>query len=161
VIGPNANDQTNQIGSYTQPGANVVTVFDAIKNDIGEKADVKYAQGAQIDNNDTSLIPAAVALAQSSDISILVLGDSLSSCGEWKDRDDLNLFGSQQLLLERVLNANQAMKKKTIVILIHGRTVTFGEKNNLLDGIDALFSAWRPGEEGKLVSSVLFFFENI
>jgi beta-glucosidase len=34
------------------------------------------------------------------------------------------------------------------VVLVHGRPQTFGIGNTVLDKVDALLSAWRPGEEG-------------
>lgn len=57
--------------------------------------------------------------------------------------DSLDLPGGQLKLLEAVSRAS----KKTIVVLVHGRPATFGPANELLDGVDALFAAWRPGEE--------------
>eukprot|EP01120_Amphizonella_sp_Union-15-10_P015340 TRINITY_DN7880_c0_g1_i1.p1 TRINITY_DN7880_c0_g1~~TRINITY_DN7880_c0_g1_i1.p1 ORF type:complete len:755 (+),score=122.52 TRINITY_DN7880_c0_g1_i1:78-2342(+) len=149
VIGPNADNADNQVGSYTNFGAPIVTFLNAIKSDVGNKILVQYSQGASIDTNDPSLIPEAVALAQKSDLSILVIGDSLYSCAEAHgDRDHLDLIGSQQELLEQVAASNKMQGKKTIVVLIHGRPVTFGNYNVLLQNISALLSAWRPGEEG-------------
>ncbi len=59
-------------------------------------------KGADIDTNDTSLIAEAVALAEQSEVVIMVLGDSLASCGEWADRSSLDLAGSQLALLSAI-----------------------------------------------------------
>eukprot|EP00658_Telonema_sp_P-2_P041025 TRINITY_DN2933_c0_g1_i5.p1 TRINITY_DN2933_c0_g1~~TRINITY_DN2933_c0_g1_i5.p1 ORF type:complete len:328 (+),score=57.01 TRINITY_DN2933_c0_g1_i5:299-1282(+) len=88
-------------------------------------------------------IPAAVKLAAESDVSILVLGDIGNTCGEWADRDSLDLPGGQLMLLSAVANAS----KKTILILVHGRPSTFGAGNVGLSQVDGLLAAWRPGEE--------------
>ena len=61
----------------------------------------------------------------------------------WGDRDSLDLQGSQLALLEAVV----PVAAKTVVILVHGRPQTFGDNNKGLLGINAMFAAWRPGEE--------------
>eukprot|EP00040_Diaphanoeca_grandis_P036271 m.230725 g.230725 ORF g.230725 m.230725 type:complete len:681 (-) comp33587_c1_seq5:791-2833(-) len=84
---------------------------------------------------DTSRIAIAADLAATADVTILVLGDSSTilagdskfhhetgTCGEHFDRDDLDLVGAQLPLLRSVLDKG----KKVIVVLVHGRTVTFG-----------------------------------
>ena len=38
--------------------------------------------------------------------------------------------------------------KPVIVLLLHGRQVTFGRGNNVLGGLAAMVVGWRPGEEG-------------
>ena len=43
------------------------------------------------------------------------------------------------------------------MILVHGRPQTFGPGNIALDNIDAMFAAFRPGEEfGNAMASLLF-----
>lgn len=86
--------------------------------------------------DDTDHIPAAVTLAAAADVTVLVLGDSSTilagdpvlhhetgTCGEHFDRDSLDLPGAQMDLLTSVLNVT----RNVIVVLIHGRTVTFGK----------------------------------
>ena len=60
------------------------------------------------------------------------------------DRSDLDLPGGQLPLLQ----ALTATGKPVVVLLIHGRQVTFGRGNVGLDGVAALVIGWRPGEEG-------------
>ena len=48
-------------------------------------------------------------------------------CGEWQDRDSLDLGGGQLALLEAV----SAVAQKTIVVLVHGRPQTFGDNTVL------------------------------
>ena len=109
----------------------------------------------------TSRVATAAAVAAAADLVVLVLGDSSTimatggvhhetgSCGEHFDRDNLDVLGAQLPLLKAVLAAN----KRVAVVLIHGRTVTFGAGmtdgyNALFDQIPGMLAAWRPGEEG-------------
>lgn len=105
------------------------------------------AAGAPGTGTNATELSKAITLAESSDVAILVLGDIQGlhngGCGEWGDRDDLDLQGGQLELLRAVT----AVAKKTIVFLVHGRPATFGPDNSALDGVGALFAAWRPGEE--------------
>lgn len=110
----------------------------------------------------TSRIGLAVDLATQADVTVLVLGDSstllagdpklhheTATCGEHFDRDDFDPAGAQLELLRKV----SAATANLIVVLIHGRQVTFGQsytdgRNALFsDGTAAYLSAWRPGEE--------------
>ncbi len=77
--------------------------------------------------------------------------------GEAGDRDsEFDPEGDQLALLSAVLKATTGSPTKVVVVLIHGRPVTFGgtagDKVLLggdgVPGVDALLSAWRPGEEG-------------
>ena len=100
----------------------------------------------------TTQVQRAVEVASKAQVTVLVLGDSLHTCGEWDDRSDLDLPGGQLALLEAVVQSNTARVKKNIIIVVvvGGRPSTFGatQGNVLLDGIDALLWAGRPGEEG-------------
>eukprot|EP00750_Incisomonas_marina_P008546 INCI15511.2.p1 GENE.INCI15511.2~~INCI15511.2.p1 ORF type:complete len:720 (+),score=138.36 INCI15511.2:139-2298(+) len=153
LLGPTASSECNcsdatdsVVGSYTLSGAHVVTLDEALRK---TSAQVQWAPGmasgggATGTGTNSDKLAAAVALAKTADVSILVLGDIQGGCGEWGDRDDLDLQGGQLQLLEAVT----AVAKKTIVILVHGRPQTFGPDNALLNNVDALFATFRPGEE--------------
>ena len=77
------------------------------------------------------------------------MGDSTGTCGEWKDNDNLDPPGVQLDLLQAIVG-NVSSSTPVVVVLIHGRTYTFGAYNNnaVLKDISLLFSAWRPGEKG-------------
>lgn len=79
VIGPNADALYQQLGDYTPPlrdGVGV-TVLDGIRNEF-KNADVRYALGCTICDDDTSGIAEAEKLAEESDLVILALGGSSS-----------------------------------------------------------------------------------
>jgi len=114
-------------------------------------ANVAYAPGCYIMNTSNSLLADAVALANKSDLAIIVVGDNQATCqeswgGRTGDRADLDLPGGQLALIQAILNT----QTPTVVVLINGRPATFGvaTMNELLYQIPALLVAWRPGEEG-------------
>jgi hypothetical protein len=82
---------------------------------------------------------------------VVVVGDSNGSCGEWGDRADLDLSGGQLALLQAVA----ATKTPTVLVLVTGRTATFGENNAVLANVTAIFSAFRPGQMGGVAISNL------
>eukprot|EP00036_Acanthoecidae_sp_10tr_P008832 CAMPEP_0182916124 /NCGR_PEP_ID=MMETSP0105_2-20130417/756_1 /TAXON_ID=81532 ORGANISM="Acanthoeca-like sp., Strain 10tr" /NCGR_SAMPLE_ID=MMETSP0105_2 /ASSEMBLY_ACC=CAM_ASM_000205 /LENGTH=786 /DNA_ID=CAMNT_0025053053 /DNA_START=1 /DNA_END=2361 /DNA_ORIENTATION=- len=98
VIGPNADNEHSTMGGYTESGAEVVTVLDAVvmaANASLNKWTVEYTKGACLGATpgcpcpiptdptvapcgvyDTEYIPAASEVAARSDVVVLVLGDS-------------------------------------------------------------------------------------
>lgn len=166
VVGPNGGceggastcDATAaMIGNYAEgayPPTGVQTVAAALSAS-GYAASVTFNRGCNIDDGNTSLIPAAVSAAQAADVILAVLGDSTSSCGEGLDRDDLDLPGGQLLLL----NSLASVGKPLVVVLIHCRAATFGAStgNAALAQVGALLAAWRPGQMGgEAIASLLF-----
>lgn len=158
---PLCSAQTNMLGNYAEnlpPSSGVPTVAESFINLItnqGSSITVNYARGCNIDDNDLSLLPDAVTLATNSDVNVLVVGDSTSSCGESMDRDTLDLSGGQLALLQSI----STLGKPIILVLINGRTVTFDANNGnyLLQNITALLVAWRPGQfGGTALSNIVF-----
>ncbi|KAK3279874.1 hypothetical protein CYMTET_12261, partial [Cymbomonas tetramitiformis] len=129
----------------------------------GRAPQIEYARGSNVDNVtghglNLTMLQTAVDLAARADLIILAVGDSVHSCSEGYgpaqieegaggggDRDSLELSSGQQELLEAVTQAKRS-KAPLVVALVHGRPITFGKDNHLLDGIDALVSAGRGGE---------------
>eukprot|EP00755_Sulcionema_specki_P034865 Sspe_Gene.103774::Locus_79624_Transcript_1_1_Confidence_1.000_Length_1747::g.103774::m.103774/K05349/bglX; beta-glucosidase len=138
-----AKGLTSYTGSYTAQGAHVVSVLEALQARLGN---VPYVEGAGPDSPSVPTdITQAVELANRSSVAVVVVGDSLHTCGEWTDRSTLDLPGGQLDLLA-ALGASKV--ESIIVVLITGRPTTFGMQNAVLDRIDALLWAGRPGEEG-------------
>ena len=112
----------------------------------------------------TGRIPFAVKLAKEADVTLLVIGDmstlstntgftpyvrEVATVGEHFDRDNLDPAGAQLDLMKAVVSAS----KNVIIVLIHGRTVTFGAGpgdgyNQAFTDAAAVLAAWHPGEEG-------------
>ena len=79
VIGPNADNMYNQLGDYTAPQDpdRIVTMLEGIREK--GRAEVTYAKGCAVrDENDTD-IDEAVKIAKAADVVVLVVGGSSPS----------------------------------------------------------------------------------
>jgi beta-glucosidase len=154
---------------YNGSATTVPTIVEMMRTRLGPSAAITSVRGGGPDETalgNTTAIAAAANAAALSDITVLVLGDSMSTAREGADRDTLDLAGSQLALLAAVASkvkaANVAGKadaasalafspKKLIVVLLPGRPSTFGWLNTAIEaeaGVDAVVVAWRPGQCG-------------
>jgi len=173
VIGPNAADL--HLGGYAEDPQRGTSVLDGIRQKVGDRVTVRYAEGCRITSDvqgyaswhqnevnlsdpaeDTPRIAEAVELARESDVVILVLGGNEGTCREgwWfdhlGDRDNLDLLGRQNELAQAVL----ATGTPTIAVLINGRPLTV---NTLAETVPAILECWYLGQEtGLAVADVLF-----
>lgn len=163
LIGPNADNQYNQLGDYTAPqdDANIVTMLEGLQN---AGANVTYVKGCAVRDTKSGEIPAAVAAARASDVVVAVVGGSSArdfktkyletaaavvdensvadmEAGEGFDRSTLDLLGLQLDLLR----ALKATGKPLVVVYIEGRPLN---KNWASQQADALLTLWYPGQEG-------------
>ena len=172
LIGPNADNQYNQLGDYTAPQAeeNVVTMLDGLR---AKGVDVIYVKGCAIrDTRDSQIAQAAIA-AMLSDVAVVVVGGSSArdfrtkyidtgaavvdeeavsdmEAGEGFDRASLELMGLQNELLKAV----RAAGKPVVVVYVEGRPL---DKNWAAEKADALLTMWYPGGEGgTALADVLF-----
>ena len=141
--------------------AKIVTLLDAASAD--PRFNVSYTAGVAVQSTDTAGVQAAVEAAKAADVAVVVVGDTAegvgydggASCGEGADRPSLDLAGVQLDLVSAVI----ASGTPVIVVLIHGRPVTFGEDYGgavtskfgsvpLTSRMAGLVAAWRPGVEG-------------
>ena len=174
VIGPNADNVYNMLGDYTapQPDGKVITVYNGIKDMIGE-ANCLYAKGCAIRDTVDCDIAAAVEAANNADVIVAVVGGSSArdfktsyedtgaasaeqksisdmECGEGFDRATLDLLGKQNELL----TALKKTGKPLVVVYIEGRPLN---KNWAYENANALLTAYYPGEQGgNAVADVLF-----
>jgi len=157
VVGPNADSQTI-LGDWAapQPDSLVITVLEGIKAEFpGAKIDT-MCFGGMIANIDAKGIEAAEHKAAAADICIVVAGENSQrysafgrTCGENCDRDDLDLPGMQQELLEAVASTG----KPTVLVLMTGRanSLAWAKEN-----VDAILNVWEPGQMGgQAVAEVL------
>uniref|UniRef100_A0AB33JLG1 Glycoside hydrolase family 3 N-terminal domain-containing protein n=1 Tax=Prevotella sp. GTC17260 TaxID=3236796 RepID=A0AB33JLG1_9BACT len=174
VVGPNADNDYNQLGDYTAPQAegNVKTVLDGIRQKIGD-ANVEYVKGCGVRDTVDVHIGDAVAAAKRADVIVAVVGGSSArdfktsyketgaavsdsksvsdmDCGEGFDRATLSLLGRQNELLA----ALRATGKPLVVVYIEGRPL---DKVWSARHADALLTAYYPGQEGgRAIADVLF-----
>jgi beta-glucosidase len=169
VIGPNA--AIARLGGYYGLPPVTVSILDGIKAKVGARANIVFAQGVKITENDDwwadavqlsdpaanrRLIVEAVNLARNADRIVLAIGDTEQTSREgWAknhlgDRASLDLVGEQQELFD----ALKALGKPIVVVLINGRpasTVKIAEQAN------ALIEGWYLGEQGgHAMADVLF-----
>jgi beta-glucosidase len=154
----------NLLGSYTQygPSVEVPTVHAALRKALSGGSNgrvngttagnvlVQFEPGCEINHPiktaaHEATLAKAVALAKGSDLAVLVLGDDQASSSEWGDRANLDLPGGQMRLLQEVA----ATGTPVVLVLVTGRTATFGGPDNLvLANVSAILAAFRPGQMG-------------
>src|SRR6185369_4222623 len=165
VIGPNANDDSNDHYRYGPSGVNGITVLEGVKNKTGPNVRINYAKGCDIvdarwpeseilpeplTDAERNEIDKAVQAARASDVAVVVLGDQSATVGESASRSSLDLPGRQLDLLQAVY----ATGKPTILILINGRPVSINWADKYVPGI---IEAWFPGAQGgTAIADVLF-----
>lgn len=159
VIGPNADNEKNQLGDYTSRVVlqNIVTVLDGVKAKAGSKTSVKYVKGCDVIGDKYKDIAGAVKIAKESDVAIVVLGenewqapDKTGTNGEGYDVASLDLTGHQEDLLKAVYETGTPV----ILVLINGRPLSI---RWAAENIPAIVEAWIPGEKGgDAVADILF-----
>lgn len=143
LIGPSAHARdakTGGEGSSRVVPLYTVTPMQGLRNVLTE-----LRSTATVTYHDGAVLPAAAALAASSDIAIVMVGDTLT---EGADRPNLSLPGNQDALVSAVAAANP----RTIVVLKNGGPVLMP----WLGQVRAVLQAWYPGsEDGNAVAGLL------
>ncbi|HEU4715059.1 MAG TPA: beta-glucosidase BglX [Pyrinomonadaceae bacterium] len=163
VIGPLGDSKRDMRGPWTlaDDRRTAVSVLDGIREKVGPSVKVDYAQGVEIRRSYPSIFdlfsgprPAAwsetqareefdkaLALARSSDLVLLVLGEHEEMSGEAASHSTIDLPGRQRELLEAV----STLGKPTVLVLINGRPLDISWAVNR---VPAILEAWHPGGEG-------------
>eukprot|EP00536_Pseudo-nitzschia_multiseries_P018388 jgi/Psemu1/228775/e_gw1.2471.6.1 len=148
IIGPHINAREALMGNYH--GAKCGPL-EAIMKKMKYPDEVKSMMGCSVTGGSISDIEKAVELARNSDTVILLLGLDQSQESEGHDRDETILPGLQPKLMEGILDAAGG---KTIIVLIHGGTVSLGDEK---DKASAILSAGYGGQAGSsAIANVLF-----
>jgi len=173
VIGPNAEDV--HLGGYSREPAHSVSILQGIRDRVGSKAQVIYAEGCKLtdakpgwrgwfsDNvhlidpaTQEDSIKAAVETARKADVAILVVGENESTNREaWSeqhlgDRDSLDLVGAQNDLVKAVVETGTP----TVVLLINGRPLSI---NYIAEHVPAIVEGWYLGQEGGTAAANVLF----
>ena len=149
VVGPNADSQTI-LGDWAapQPDSLVITVLEGLRNESPGTTIDTMCFGGMISNVDAKGIAVARHKASAVDVCIVVAGENSQrysafgrTCGENCDRDDLDLPGMQEQLLEAVASTG----KPTVLVLMTGRanSIAWAKEN-----VDAILNVWEPGQMG-------------
>ena len=155
VIGPNADNQRNQLGDYTAEVVlqDIETVLDGIKAKVSKGTIVEYVKGCDIIGNKLNEISKAKKIAKDADLAIVVLGEASErpgTDGEGYDVASLDLTGIQEDLLKAVFETGTP----TLLVLINGRPLSI---RWAADKIPAIVEAWLPGERGgQAIADIIF-----
>ena len=177
VIGPDADGL--HLGGYSRNPGHGITILQGIQQYVGSKAKVIYAEGCRFTNKSQDWhgwfggsygdnvelidpktqqekVKEAVAVAQKSDVAVLVVGENESTNREaWAenhrgDRDSLDLLGAQNDLVKAVVETG----KPTIVFLINGRPLSI---NYIAEHVPAIVEGWYLGQEGGTAAANVLF----
>jgi beta-glucosidase len=170
VIGPNAH--RSLLGGYSGVPKYDVTVFEGIRQRVGERVNVIYSEGCKITrpggswqldevhpsdaNEDRRQIAEAVEVANRADVIVLAIGGNEQTSREaWNlqhmgDRTSLDLIGRQNELVD----AMAALGKPIVALLFNGRPLSI---THLAEKVPAILECWYLGQEtGNAVADVLF-----
>ena len=134
-----------RLGDYAEQGADkTYSILDGIKATV---------PGAKVTFDAGTDIAAAVAKARHADVIIAALGEKLGISGEGFDRDNLDLPGNQEQLLEALVKTG----KRVVLVLENGRplSITWAAQH-----VPAILEAWYPGEFGGLAVAQTLFGDN-
>lgn len=167
VIGPNADNKKMLLGNYYGLPSRYVTPLAGIREAVGEKTEVIYAEGCALNVTEKSFwgeepttgFAEALAAADRADVVIMCLGISPELEGEegavansdgGGDRLDLDLPGMQEELLKAVT----AIGKPVVLALFNGSPITI---NWAEENVPAIIESWYPGQEGgRALAEVIF-----
>ena len=172
LIGPLAEMAEELVGPWHSRAhaEDLISFSEAISNAAGSNFQISVARGCalvepgiiKIPKNITDFKPLddpptgsneiadAVALARSSDLVLLAVGEPLDWSGEDGSRSDLGLPGMQQQLFDVVAAAG----KPVVVVLFNGRPLAIPR---VQEKAAAILEAWFPGTQGANgVADVLF-----
>ena len=158
VTGINANDQ-NIMGDWSelQPEDQVWTVLRGLKS-VSPTTDFKFVdQGWDPRNMSQAQVNAAVAAAKDCDLNIVCCGEYMMrfrwnerTSGEDTDRDNLDLVGLQNQLIQRLNETG----KPTIVVIISGRPLSL---RYAAEHVPAIINAWEPGQfGGQAIAEIMY-----
>lgn len=154
LIGPFIKGIRDNLGfwSYTwsDDSARIISVWEGIKNKVGEATNLIYAKGCNINDTSHAGFNEAIETAMKADIVIMNVGEAADMSGEAKSRSNIHLPGVQ----EELIKAIYATGKPVIVMINAGRPLIF---NWTADHVPAVVYTWWLGTEaGAAIADVLF-----
>ncbi len=128
----------------------IVTQWEGLQNKVGNKTNLLYAKGCDIEGDNKDGFAEALNIAKQADVVILSIGERRDMTGEAKSRSNINIPGVQEDLLKELLTTG-----KPVVVLINaGRPLVF---NYTADNAPAILYTWWLGSEaGNAIADVLF-----
>lgn len=171
LIGPLGNTRANMPGTWSVAATfdKYKSLYEAMKDAVGDKATVTYAKGSNIyydvqleangsmfgrdirDNRDPDVMRnEAIELANNSDVIVAAVGETSEMSGECSSRSDLSIPDAEKDLL----TALKATGKPIVLVNFSGRsTVMTWEAANF----PTILNVWFGGSEaGDAICDVLF-----
>ncbi|WP_277675516.1 glycoside hydrolase family 3 N-terminal domain-containing protein [Saccharopolyspora rectivirgula] len=149
LVGPFA-DSRDLHGCWSGPGKELpaVTVLEGLRKALPTTR-ITHVQGVDPLGEDTSGIADAVAAAENSEVTVVVVGEPSELSGEANCRSDISLPGAQAELIKAIA----ATGKPFAVVLVSGRPLVLSD---WLEQAPAVLVVWHPGiEGGNAVADVL------
>jgi len=154
VIGPNADDDLNQLGDWSLGSAQMeyqgqskhprectTTLLDGVKSVAPADWTLLYEKGCDIQGKSNTNIAAAVQTAREADYVVLAVGDNLQLTGEEKSTATLELQGDQNELIDAVM----AVGKPVILTLVSGKPLVLPKS---AEKAAAMIACFNPGMQG-------------
>ena len=162
VIGPHANSKLYGNPDVVIDPGNFVTVYDGIRQLVGNNIEVLYAEGCKITvsrNGQPALqneaeaigqIAQAMEVARKADVVVLALGGSHETSRFNVDNSDLKLPGYQEKLVDEISKTG----KPIVTMIFGGKTFALPD---VYEKSATVLYCWYPGQaEGTAVAEVLF-----
>ena len=162
LIGPNADETLVLSANYHGEPADPIAVRRGLE-EFGSSAEIVYARGCELIGTNRDGFGEAVAVAESAEVAILVMGLSQQLEGEegqtegnppgvksLGDRGRISLTPIQQELLEAV----HATGTPIVLVLMNGSAVAVNWAD---ENVSAILEAWYPGQAGgTAIANALF-----
>ncbi|MFY0607201.1 MAG: beta-glucosidase BglX [Cyclobacteriaceae bacterium] len=165
VIGQLAGSKDVPLGNWRAQAIkdSGVSLFEGIEAAVSADTKVQFAEGYSLTQgqrsfineldfveNDRSGFAEAIALAKSSEVVILALGEDCFQSGEGRSQVDIGLKGNQRELFDELIKVN----KNVIVTLMNGRPLAIPE---VVQNAPAILETWFLGSEsGHGIADVVF-----
>lgn len=170
LTGPLAHTRTNMAGTWSVAATHdrYRTLLEGMRDAVGRKAEVLYAQGCNLmyseryqkaaawagteipRGDDAALRAEALVLANKADVIVAAMGESAEMSGESSSRAGLELPDAQRDLLEALL----ATGKPVVLLNFAGRPTVMKWEN---EHVPAILNVWFGGSEAAdAICDVLF-----
>ncbi len=171
LVGPLADTRTNMSGTWSVAARlnDNKSVLEALKEAVGDKAEVLYAKGSNLmhdakreadatmfgremrDNrSDEEMLKEALDIASQADVIVAAVGESSEMSGECSSRSNLDMPDAQKNLL----TALKATGKPIVLVNFSGRTTVMTWET---ENFPAILNVWFGGcESAEAICDVLF-----
>ena len=143
LIGPLADSKADLLGSWHAAGnaEDAITLKTALEDMLESSSTLLHAKGCEVEGEDRSGFPEALAAARQSDVAILVVGENWWMSGEAASRSEIDLPGVQLELIKAIKETGTPV----VVVLMNGRPLAIPEVDEMAD---AILETWFAGTMG-------------